>query len=251
MALSLGPFTVFSCPVEYRTVCGATMLTSGQLDAIRQFDTCTIANAIEHFRIRLRNEGFTRPGLRCMTGEESRLLGYAATSRVRFSNPSVTGTPYLERTDWWEVVDQLPLPRIAVIQDMDPGPGSGAAVGEVHAAILKAFQFVGLITNAAVRDLPAVTRLGFPMFAPFVSVSHSYMHLVDYGEPVDILGLEICSGDLLYADCHGVVSIPLEIAEEVPVVAERIRSKDRRIVQVCLSKDFSVDKLAEAIRSEI
>src|SRR5689334_25230461 len=115
MSLRPRPFTVFSCPAEYRTVFGATMLTTEQLEAIRQFDTCTIANAIEHFRIRLRNEGFTRPGLRCMTGEESRLLGYAATSRVRFSNPSVTGTPYLERTDWWEVVDQLPLPRIAVI----------------------------------------------------------------------------------------------------------------------------------------
>jgi biotin carboxyl carrier protein len=33
-----------------------------------QFDTCTIANAIEHFKVRLRNEGFTRPGLRCVTG---------------------------------------------------------------------------------------------------------------------------------------------------------------------------------------
>ena len=226
------------------------MLSSDQLDAIQQFDTCTIANAIEHFRIRLRNEGFTRPGLRCMTGGHSRLLGYAATSRVRFSNPSVTGAPYLERTDWWASVDRVPVPRIAVIQDMDPGPGSGAAVGEVHAAILKAFRFAGLITNAAVRDLPAVTRLGFPMFAPFVSVSHSYMHLVDYGEPVDILGLEVNSGDLLYADCHGVVSIPLEIAPEIPAVAARIHAKDQRIVQVCLAEDFSADKLSEAIRSE-
>jgi 4-hydroxy-4-methyl-2-oxoglutarate aldolase len=226
------------------------ILSPEQLEAIEQFDTCTIANAIEHFRIRLRNEGFTRPGLRPMTGGESRLLGYAATSRVRFSNPSITGAPYLERTDWWSAVDKLPLPRIAVIQDMDPGPGSGAAVGEVHAAILKAFKFSGLITNAGVRDLPAVQRLQFTMFAPFVCVSHSYMHLVDYGEPVDIFGMEVCAGDLLYADCHGVVSIPLEIAAEVPAVAARIRAKDERIVQLCLSSDFSAHKLAEVIRND-
>ncbi|HEY2380749.1 MAG TPA: RraA family protein [Terriglobia bacterium] len=224
------------------------ILSSEQFEAIQQFDTCTIANAIEHFRVRLRNEGFTRPGLRCMTGGDTRLLGYAATSRIRFSNPSMTGAPYVERTDWWGSVDRLPIPRISVIQDMDPGPGSGAAVGEVHAAILKAFRFSGLITNAAVRDLPAVTRLGFPMFAPFVSVSHSYMHLIDYGEPVDILGLEIRTGDLLYADCHGVVSIPLDLAAEIPAVAAEIRVKDQRIVQVCTSADFSADKLADAIR---
>jgi regulator of RNase E activity RraA len=133
---------------------------------------------------------------------------------------------------------------------MDPGPGSGAAVGEVHAAILKAFRFSGLITNAAVRDLPAVKRLGFPMFAPFVSVSHSYMHLVDYGEPVDIFGLEIHTGDLLYADCHGVVSIPPDIAGEIPGVAARIQAKERKIVQICVSPDFSKEKLSKAIRSD-
>ena len=226
------------------------MLSSEELDAIRQFDTCTISNAIEHFRVRLRNEGFTRPGLQCMTGTETRLLGYAATSRIRFSNFSITGAAYLERTDWWGGVDNLPLPRIAVIQDMDPGPGSGAAVGEVHAAILKAFRFSGLITNAAVRDLPAVKRLGFPMFAPFASVSHSYMHLVDYGEPVDILGLEIHTGDLLYADCHGVVSIPADIAGEISGVAAQIQAKERKIVQICLSPDFSKEKLSKAIRSD-
>jgi regulator of RNase E activity RraA len=76
------------------------------------------------------------------------------------------------------------------------------------------------------------------------------MHLVDYGEPVDILGLEIHTGDLVYADCHGVVSIPADIASEILGVAARIQAKDRRIVQICLSPDFSADKLSEAIRSD-
>jgi 4-hydroxy-4-methyl-2-oxoglutarate aldolase len=226
------------------------MLSANQLEAIQKFDTCTIANAIEHFRIRLRNEGFTRPGLRWVTSGENRVLGYAATSRIRFSSPSVTGEPYQERTDWWTAIDRLPLPRIAVIQDMDPEPGQGAAVGEVHAAILRAFHFDGLITNGAVRDVPAVSRMGFPMMAPFVTVSHAYMHLVDFGEPVEIFGLEIHAGDLLYADCYGVISIPLEIAGEIAEVAARLRAKDQRIVQVCLSSDFSRERLLTAIRSD-
>jgi len=225
-------------------------MPSADLQSIGQFDTCTIANAIEHFRIRMRNEGFTRPGLRCFTEGEGKLLGYAVTSRIRFSNPSVTGLPYLERTDWWSAMNRFPQPRIAVIQDLDSEPGGGAAVGEVHAAILKALHFEGLITNAAVRDIPAVNKLGFPIFAPFAAVSHSYMHLVDYGEPVEIFGLPIRTGDLLFADCHGVISIPLEIAEELPKVAARTSSKDQRIVQVCLSPDFSTEKLLNVIRSD-
>ncbi|MBZ5728865.1 MAG: RraA family protein [Acidobacteriia bacterium] len=226
------------------------MLSAEQLERIRQFDTCTIANAIEQFGVRLRNEGFTRPGLRCVTGDGSRLLGYAATCKVRSSDPPVTGGNYLDRTDWWAAIDRLPLPRVAVIQDMDPEPGTGSSVGEVHAAILKALRCAGAITNGAVRDVPEVGRLEFPLFAPFVAVSHSYMHLVDFGQPVEILGLAVRSGDLIYADCHGAISIPREIAAEIPDVAARIRAKEQRIVQICLSSDFSTERLLNAIRSD-
>jgi regulator of RNase E activity RraA len=162
----------------------------------------------------------------------------------------MTGTAYLDRTDWWAGIDLLPLPRIAVIQDLDPTPGGGACVGEVHAAILKALHCDGVITNGAVRDLPAVSKLDFPMFAPLVAVSHAYLHLVDYGQPVEIFGLQIRAGDLLFADCHGVVSIPLAIAAELPEAAERIRSKEKRIVQGCLSPAFSTEKLLNVIRSD-
>ena len=226
------------------------MLTPSQFEAIRQFDTCVIANAIEQFDVRLRNVGFTRPGLRCVTQRGARLLGYASTSKVRTSEPPVTGRAYLDRTDWWDSVGRLPAPRIAVIQDVDPTPGSGACLGEVHAAILKALGCGGAITNGAVRDVPAVSNLNFPLFAPFVTASHSYMHIVDYGEPVEIFGLKIQTGDLLYADCHGVISIPLEIAPQLPEAAARIQAKERKIIDFCLSPDFSTETLVKLLGSE-
>jgi 4-hydroxy-4-methyl-2-oxoglutarate aldolase len=224
------------------------ILSASQFEAIQKFDTCTIANAIEQFGTRLRNEGFTRPGLRCVTHDDVRVLGYAATCRVRFSNPSVTGAPYADRIDWWSAMDRLPQPRIAVIQDEDPEPISGAAVGEVHAAILQALHCSGVVTNGAVRDIAAVKKLGLPMFARLVGVSHSYMNLIEYGKPVEIMGLKVQSGDLLYADCHGVISIPSEIAAELPEAAARTREKERRIVQVCLSPHFSTERLLNAIQ---
>ena len=65
-------------------------------------------------------------------------------------------------------------------------PGGASTIGEVHAAILKAFHCEGVITNGSVRDIPGVSRMQFPMFASGVSVSHSYMHIVDFGAPVEI-----------------------------------------------------------------
>jgi regulator of RNase E activity RraA len=219
------------------------------LEAIRQFDTCTIANAIEQFGVRLRNEGYTRPGLVCVTGGFPKLLGYAATFRVRSSDPPMRGSSHLERTDWWGAIERLPIPRIAVIQDVEAESGSASAVGEVHAAILKAFHCEGVITNGAVRDITGVRRMQFPMFARSVAVSHSYSHVVDYGQPVEILGLEIHGGDLLYADCHGVISIPPNIAREIPEAAAKIRAHEQRIIDVCQSPDFSPEKLLRVIQN--
>ena len=39
----------------------------------------------------------------CVTGDLPRVLGYAATFRVRSSEPSLTGNPNVERTDRFEL----------------------------------------------------------------------------------------------------------------------------------------------------
>ena len=242
----------FSRPKNMAVSAATTLqpLPLATLDAIRQFDTCTIANAIEHFRIRLRNEGFTRPGLQCVTGGLPRLLGYAATCRMRSADPPMSGTAYLDRTDWWETIGHLPVPRIAVFQDLDATTSGASTIGEVHAAILKALHCEGVITNGSVRDIPGVSRMQFPMFASAVSVSHAYMHIVDFGAPVEIFGLPVKSGDLLYADVHGVVSIPLDIAARIPAVASAIRAKERQIIDLCQSPGFSLEKLRSAVQSK-
>jgi 4-hydroxy-4-methyl-2-oxoglutarate aldolase len=218
-------------------------LTSAQLEAIKQFDTCSLSNAIEEFGLRLRNEGYTKPGLRCIFPELDPMLGYAVTSRIKTSDPPVTGAYYFDRNDWWDLLLKGPAPHVAVIQDIDPNPGIGASIGEVHASILQALQCVGVVTDGAVRDLAPVRAMRFPMFARYVSVSHAYVHMVDFGEPVEISGLKIHSGDLLYGDCHGVLSIPHEIACEVAAKAEELLKKERKVIDLCRSPEFSIQKL--------
>src|SRR5581483_8952023 len=102
-------------------------------------------------------------GLQCLTGDSPRILGYAATCRVRSSDPPITGHSFFDRVDWWTAIEELPVPRIAVIQDLEADDSWGSTIGEVHAAVLKAFQCEGVITNGAVRDIPAVRRLPFTM----------------------------------------------------------------------------------------
>ena len=126
-------------------------LTGAQLEALRRLDACTLANAIETFQERLRNEGFVDHTVRSLFPEFAPMVGYAATVRIRGSSPPVAGGPYSDRTDWWDYVDSLPKPRVIVLQDIAAKPGLASLVGEVHMTILRALSCVGVVTNGAVR----------------------------------------------------------------------------------------------------
>jgi regulator of RNase E activity RraA len=102
---------------------------------------------------------------------------------------------------------------------------------------------VGVVTNGHVRDLDEVRSLGFHMFAGGVCVSHAYVDLVDFGTPVKVGGLQVRPGDLLHGDQHGVLSIPEEIADEIPAAVGKVMEREQRILQYCQSPDFSVEGL--------
>jgi 4-hydroxy-4-methyl-2-oxoglutarate aldolase len=218
------------------------------IEKLSALDSCTVSNAIERLDVRLRNEGFASGAVRCQFRNLPPMVGYAATGRIRTMSPPMTHRCYHDRMDWWSYVASVPEPRIMVLQDADPRPGSGAFVGEIHAAIGRALNCAGCVTNGAVRDLPAVRAMGFQLFAGNVSVSHSYAHIIDFGEAVEIGGLRIQPGDLIHGDRHGALTIPLEIAGDVPAQAAKILAEERELTEFCHSPDFSLKELAERLR---
>jgi 4-hydroxy-4-methyl-2-oxoglutarate aldolase len=210
------------------------------LDALRLLDCCSVANAVEAFDVRLRNEGFSEPRLCCWFPKLPPMVGYATTLRVRASSPPSKGNTYLHRTDWWRHLEAVPGPRVMVIQDMDNHAGRGAFVGEVHANILKALGCVGVVTDGAVGDLAAIEELNLQLFSERVSVSHAYVHVVEFGTPVEVAGLQVRPGDLLHGDQNGLLRIPLEIAKDIPDIATDLREREKHIIAYSRSAEFSV-----------
>ncbi len=224
------------------------LLAEADLDALRVFDTCMVANAVETFNVRLRNTGFTDARVRCMFEDAPPMVGYAVTARLRSDEPPIRGRTFRDRSEFWQDILRVPAPRVLVLEDMDDPPGRGAFVGDMHAAILRALGCVGFLTNGAVRELPAVRAADVQAFAGNVAVSHAYAHIFDVGARVTVGGMEVMPGDLLHGDRHGVLNVPIDIAGEIPRVASALRVEEQRVIDFCRSSSFSIPELSEIMK---
>jgi len=220
-------------------------LTKEELEGLRRWPTCGISNAIELFNIRQRNEGFMLPEIKCVFPELGSMIGYAVTAVI--TADSSEGRR-IQPPDWWEQIQKIPGPKVVVIHDIDQ-PVVGSFWGEVNSNIYKALGCVGTVTDGSVRDLNEVKELGFHFFSSCISVSHAYVHLVEVSIPVKVGGLVVKPGDLIMGDQHGVLSIPLEIARDVPKAAELVEDWERPIINFCKSRDFTVGGLKERYMS--
>ena len=229
------------------TVPSFPALQQAQLERLRELDSATVANAIEQFRVRLPNVGFSNHKIRCLFPDFPPMIGYAATARTRTANPPMEGRGYIERTDWSNQILSIPPPRVVVLEDMDDPPGRGALIGEMHANILRALGCAGVVTNGSVRGLPASRSLGLQLFAGGVSVSHAYAHILDFGSAVTVGGIHVEPGALLHGDLHGVQTVPMEIADKIADAAERILRAKGRVAELCRRSQFTMDELRAAV----
>ncbi len=215
------------------------MVEPSLLAELARFPTPALANGIETFDVRPHNIGYMDASVRCMFPELGIAQGFAATATIRASAPGEDRTREL-----WRHVLSVPDPRFVVVQDLDDPPGVGSFWGEVNSNIFQAFGCVGVITNGCVRDLDEMKSVGFHAFTGSVGVSHAYVHVEGAGEPVIIGGLGVRPGDLLQADRHGVIAIPLEIAADLPDAIRQLEVREKDIIAMFRAPDFSPESFA-------
>ena len=214
-------------------------LTPQQLEELRAIDSPTIANAIEHFKVRPRVNGYAGAGLRCLIPGMGTMLGYAVTCK---GDSTTEGKDRREHADLYRAIASVqPLPAVVVIGD-DGDPSRldlSCHAGEMMATTMKRVGAIGLITNGGIRDIKEVTALGgFHYFGRGLVVAHGQPCIYDVGATVDICGMEVRPGDLLHGDENGVTVVPAEIAGRVVAQALAVRDMEQKRLQDILGPDF-------------
>jgi 4-hydroxy-4-methyl-2-oxoglutarate aldolase len=218
------------------------------LETLARYDSPTIANIIELFDVRPRNEGYMNGSITARYPNLPPVLGYATTVKFRSAYPSNRSDVYLRLAEHVRRIEEdLPAPRIVVFQDLD-SPSVGATVGEIMVTAYKRFGCAGLITSGAVRDILQIEEMRFPIFSNSIIVSHGYSHIEEIHIPVHVGGLQVKPGDLLHADANGIVLIPHEIAEKAANACQDFVAAEKICLDYLERKDATPTGLAHALR---
>ena len=203
-------------------------------EALRQFDSPTVANAIEAFSVRDPVSGYASMELRCQFLDQEPMVGYAVTCTADSTMPGDRRPKRL--VDLIDVVDQAPEPVVLVIK----------YVGQDR--VRSCFQKlggVGIVTDSGFRDRAgiAVQAPNVQLFTPGTVVSHDHDTFLDFNVTVSICGLTIQPSDLLHGDVNGLLSVPIDIAADVADQAAVIREAESAYMDFLRSDGFTSDEL--------
>jgi regulator of RNase E activity RraA len=222
-------------------------LTRDLLARLGQADTPTVCNALELVVPERRAKGFTTRPFVVAFPTLAPIVGVARTATIRAREPSWRAPAEAKalRLDYYRYVAAEALPTVAVIQDLDDPPGFGAFWGEVNSAVHKGLGCLGCITNGSIRDLDLLAP-GFQLLAGSVGPSHAWVHIEAFGCDVEVHGMTVRHGDLVHADRHGAVVIPVEAAPRLPEAIELCGRREAPILAAARAPGFTVEKLAAA-----
>jgi regulator of RNase E activity RraA len=225
------------------------VIDSSVIEELAQFSTPTVLNGLKRLGRRPDQlESMARSAVHCMAPALGVRVGYAVTRKVatRRQGPPRYPERAVATTVYDDILDQPP-PRILVVQNVGDHLGPVCIWGELAANINVALGCVAGITNGPVRDLVEMERAGFQTFAAGADVGGGFVETVEMATSVSIGGMTVEPGDLLHTDVHGVVKVPADLAPQLPDAMRAHEAYERRIIEVCRSRDFNREALGSAL----
>lgn len=194
------------------------------IEQLREFDTPTVAESLLALGCEDNHAHHMGREVRLVTQVPEPMVGVALTMEVDTSTPNRTW----ETAGIREAAERAhggSLPRIVVMKTIGSRPQHECVTGDGMGKTFMAAGIGGVVTDGGVRDVPAMTRLGLPVFAAGLACDHACLvyHLAT--APIAVSGVTIAEGDLIHGDVNGVLRVPARYHHAI-------------VEACCLTRDF-------------
>ncbi|WP_299685943.1 RraA family protein [uncultured Tateyamaria sp.] len=223
-----------------------TVIPDDLLSLLRSVDTPTVCNAIEVAQGRRGFNRFTRGTMQHSKPGDPATVGFARTAKISGLAPPTEEPEAIRarRMDYFRSMAAGSGPTAAVVEDVDYPNCIAGWWGEVHVAVHKGLGLAGAVTNGVMRDLDVIDD-GFPVLSGSIGPSHGFVHVVEIGTPVSIMGMRVAQDELIHADRHGALVIPTDVIPSLKQAIETVISCEAIVLGPARAPGFDIDTLEE------
>ena len=183
--------------------------------------TAVVCDALDELGYRNQAPNLQLP---CFTGVQELLVGRSKTTQWEDMDYEVPNPYELEL----KAVDECQEDHVFVAST---GNSIRSAIwGELLTTAAINRGCVGAIIDGAVRDIHKISKMNFPVYAQGSSPydSQNRQHVIAIDTQVEIGGVPIQSGDLIFADQDGIVVVPQEIeAQAIKAAFAKVSGENR------------------------
>lgn len=157
-----------------------------------------------------------------------RMAGPAFTMRYIPGREDLTHVPVDNLTDVQRIgIERIGQGEVLVIDAR--GDTRAGIMGDILATRIQQRGCVGVVSDGAFRDTPAIVETGLAAYARAMNAhnSKSAHYPSDIQRPIACGGVAVFPGDIIVGDAEGVVVIPRHLAE---TVAEKAVAQEEREV---------------------
>lgn len=187
------------------------------IEAFKKLDTCCVSDALDHHGIYGGMETIVP-----ITSNEPVICGPAFTVRyiARGSDKRTIG----------DFLDDVKSGQVIVIDNQ--GRTDCTIWGDIMSFTATMKKIAGTVIHGVCRDVKMIRELKYPVYAKghFMVTGKDRVELDAVNVPISIEKAQICPGDLILADCNGVVVIPKDQLEPILKTAKDIDQKEKEII---------------------
>jgi 4-hydroxy-4-methyl-2-oxoglutarate aldolase len=193
------------------------------VEELRDFGTALLANTIGYIDPTGAHEFYMGGGIASVTPSLGPTVGVAVTCELDSSTPR--GEPDLE--GYWrqlEKIHKMNVPSVWVVRTVGSRPDHECTLGDGMAKTLFSAGCVGVVTDGGVRDINGLLSVPFAAYCRGRTIHHCALRVISTNEPVQLGGIQVCTGDILHADAEGVIKIPAACLEVLAGRATQMRA---------------------------
>ena len=118
-----------------------------------------------------------------------------------------------------------------------------ALVGELMCTRMQFLGAAGAVVNGFHRDTRGILKLGLPCFSygPYAQDQAPRGKVIDYRVPLEISGVHVDPGDIVFGDVDGVLVVPRKIEKEVIERAYEKATGEKTVAKAILSGMSAAD----------